>query len=286
MTGVPGTSTRTSAVALPGGLRRSEAEVGAAAVRSLCGHDEEWLVTSGASLPGAARTTALLSRTVQRLDAEEASTDAIRALTVGDREALLWGVRRATTGDWVDLVVTCEGCGQKLDAALDLDRWAAAVTDGPGPAARRTSVGGRELLLRPPTGADQEAVVAVPGGVEERTLALLRLVVEAVGGEAPDDAVLEALAPALGEVLATTDPAAETLIDVACPACDIVTPTVVDAGQVLVEEAVAGARWLVEEVHVLASHYHWSEDAILSLPTARRRRYLELVHEDTSGGGP
>lgn len=286
MTAVTGTSTRTSAVSLPGGLARGEVAVGEAAVRSLCGHDEEWLVAGGASLPGAARTTALLARTVERLGAEQASADAVRALTVGDREALLWGVRRATVGARVGLVVTCGGCDETLSAELDLDEWAATVGGGPGPVVDRTTVGEHEVRLRPPTGADQEAVVAVSGGVEEQTIALLRLTVEAIEGEAPDDEVLTALAPALGEVLATTDPAAETLIDVACPSCDTVTPTVVDAGQVLVEEAVAGARWLLEEVHVLASRYHWSEDEILSLPTARRRRYLELVDEDTSGGGP
>lgn len=281
-----GTSRRTSAVTLPGGVSRGEDVPTAAAVRSLCGHDEEWLVTGGASLPGAERTTALLARTVQRLGTEQASADTVRALTVGDREALLWGVRRATAGPRVDLVVTCGGCTEKLDTGLDLDQWARAVAGGPVAVGDGTTVAGHDVLLRPATGADQEAVVAVPGTVEERTLALLHRVVEAVDGEPPDDAALGALAPALGEVLAATDPAAETRIDVACPSCDTTTTTVVDAGQVLVEEAVAGARWLVEEVHVLASYYHWSEDAILSLPTARRRRYLELVDEATSGGGP
>jgi hypothetical protein len=282
---VTSSSTHTGAVPLPTGLRRDGAGVQDAEVRGLTGHDEEWLVTGGAWLPGAQRTTALLTRTVVRLagvidpDAED-----IRALTVGDREALLWGVRRATAGDLVDLVVTCEGCAEKLDAQLDLEAWAAGVINpgGDGRAGRAAHmVDGHAVLLRSPTGADQEAVAAMAGDLDDRATALLRRLVARIDGEVPSDRLLAELAPALSAVLASADPAAETMIDVACPSCDVITRTLVDAGAVLVEEAVGGARWLVEEIHVLAWHYHWSEDAILALPTARRRRYLDLIDEAT-----
>jgi hypothetical protein len=33
----------------------------------------------------------------------------------------------------------------------------------------------------------------------------------------------------------------------------------------------------MEEVHVLALHYHWSEAEILGLPGPKRRRYLALL---------
>ena len=38
------------------------------------------------------------------------------------------------------------------------------------------------------------------------------------------------------------------------------------------------ADTLYEELHRIALHYHWSERAILRLPTSKRRRYLRL-HE-------
>ena len=34
---------------------------------------------------------------------------------------------------------------------------------------------------------------------------------------------------------------------------------------------------LYEELHRIAIHYHWSERAILRLPTSKRRRYLRLL---------
>jgi hypothetical protein len=36
----------------------------------------------------------------------------------------------------------------------------------------------------------------------------------------------------------------------------------------------------MEEVHMLALHYHWAEAAILALPAPRRRRYLSLLARD------
>jgi hypothetical protein len=45
---------------------------------------------------------------------------------------------------------------------------------------------------------------------------------------------------------------------------------------------------LMEEIHVLALHYHWSEAAILALPAPKRQRYLALlarhVAQSTSPG--
>lgn len=34
---------------------------------------------------------------------------------------------------------------------------------------------------------------------------------------------------------------------------------------------------LFEEVHYLALHYHWAEQAILDLPRVKRQRYLALL---------
>ena len=45
---------------------------------------------------------------------------------------------------------------------------------------------------------------------------------------------------------------------------------------------------LIEEIHVLALHYHWSESEILRLPRSKRRRYLALLERtmaSASSGG-
>jgi hypothetical protein len=42
---------------------------------------------------------------------------------------------------------------------------------------------------------------------------------------------------------------------------------------------VSSEERLMEEIFALAYHLHWSRDAILTLPTPERRRYLQLLEE-------
>jgi hypothetical protein len=36
----------------------------------------------------------------------------------------------------------------------------------------------------------------------------------------------------------------------------------------------------VYQVHLIASHYHWSEAEILRLPNLRRKEYVDLIIKD------
>ena len=40
----------------------------------------------------------------------------------------------------------------------------------------------------------------------------------------------------------------------------------------------------MEDIHVLALHYHWSEADILRLPTPRRQHYLAMLARDLAHG--
>jgi hypothetical protein len=42
----------------------------------------------------------------------------------------------------------------------------------------------------------------------------------------------------------------------------------------------------MEEIHLLALHYHWSEAAILALPASKRQRYLALLARHLSQASP
>ncbi len=54
-------------------------------------------------------------------------------------------------------------------------------------------------------------------------------------------------------------------------------------GDFLLQELDARAVQLLEEVHALALHYHWSEREILALAPTRRERYLALLADSLSG---
>jgi hypothetical protein len=52
---------------------------------------------------------------------------------------------------------------------------------------------------------------------------------------------------------------------------------VVDPLALVWAELDGAARRLLAEIHRLAARYGWSEEAILSMPPARRRHYLALA---------
>ena len=62
-----------------------------------------------------------------------------------------------------------------------------------------------------------------------------------------------------------------------CAGCGAQTALPFDAGGTLWSEAAASAQRLLQDVHALASAYHWSEADILALSPARRGYYLECL---------
>lgn len=247
---------------------------GDAAVRALTGLEEELLASGG--LAGAARTTRLLARCVERLgdEPEPIAPATLRELVVGDREALLLAVFRCTFGDHLELVAACPACEASLDLRVPVADLLGAGAGGE-PAERHVlETEGVRVTFRLPTGGDQEAAADAPD-VDGAVTALLDRCVLAVQPPAPAGR----FAAALGERMAQLDPRAEALLDVGCEACGERFAVPLDAGDLLAGEAAARSGGLLREVHQLALGYHWSEHDILALSTPRRRRYLALLDE-------
>jgi hypothetical protein len=40
------------------------------------------------------------------------------------------------------------------------------------------------------------------------------------------------------------------------------------------------AAFVFEEIHLIASRYHWSEERIMRLPGQRRVQYAEIIRQD------
>jgi hypothetical protein len=134
-------------------------------------------------------------------------------------------------------------------------------------------IDGIAVRFRPPSNADLAAIAAEPDGERE----LARRCIEP--GEVPArlrrriERAMEAIAPSLyGELEGT------------CPECGATVAITFDPQRYVVDELRQRAAFVFEEVHLIAERYRWSEDAILTMPRARRARYAELIHETRSGG--
>jgi len=273
-------------VSLSGGSWIRGERVRSATVRPITGADQASLAERGTQLPAAERASAILTLCV-RIDEAGDAADAVRELSVGDREALLLHLHRITFGDKLRCVVTCphEECGERMDLELDASSLIVPPYDDAREWYDLAAESGRpRLRFRIPTGFDQEAIVSSrPADADSAAVSLALRCLDPESLEAEPAAGLDAdLVSNVAAAMLDRDPQAEIVIDTTCPACGRAVDTLFDAGAFVYEELTASVPRLYREVHTIALRYHWSEADILALTQPQRKRYLDLLAE--SGG--
>ena len=247
-----------------------------AVLRPLSGADELLLAERP---PGPEEVSALLARQLVRVGAlRDISIAHAAAMTRGDRDHLLLMLRVGVCGDALHLTVRCgsPSCASAVPLTLRISELTMApLRSAPGRFRVPTSAG--LAVLREPTGEDD----ALLDGTTDEARLWSRLVLR-LGERAaltPED--WQALPAAVQRTLALglarhrRGPRLRGQED--CPACGAWVEWRIDPAALLSAELRAGAQRLPEEVHALAWHYHWSEEAILALPRSRRWRYLALL---------
>lgn len=212
--------------------------------------------------------------------------DRLRALAVGRRDAELMDVRALTFGRALALVSRCPHCGTPTELDLTADRIGLTCEAVPEDwEARAFSVAGETWRLRPVTAGDLADLEHIGDPADLGRRLLRRCLTPANPADREEavrrlDAWLEADPDHLASVetaLADLDPAAETLLEMTCPACRNLWTEAFDAPAILWSDLRAEAGRLLGEIAELARAYHWAERDILALPPARRRFYLEAA---------
>jgi hypothetical protein len=280
-------------VEVPGGLWNNGVSVREVYLRPLCGEDEAFLLEAGESLSAPVRVTALLSRCILRVGAEENVTpEMVRALTVGDREALLLHLRRITYGERLPCLLNCtdSACGERMDLELKVSELLLepyAASQEWNEVAVRTEKKMYRVRLRVPNGLDQEFVAERAWmNVTDAENLLLQRCVESVSAQSVSAEVSSPLTMAewpaeladkIGRKFGEIDPQAEILLSLQCPACGQAFTGEFDAGAYLYHELRGHIPYLYREVHQMARSYHWSEAEILSMTPRKRSVYLNLL---------
>jgi len=276
--------TRQVVTTLPNGYWEGGALWREARLREPTGNDQIFLMEACAELLPVHWATELLARCVVKLGPKQATRDAVRSLTIGDREALLLQLRRLMLGDRLACVISCPGCKEKLDLEIDITDILQPASDAMDHehelTIERESGETTTVRFRLPEGTDQETVASLAlTDVEAAADLLLRRCILSVsnGGEVTDE-LHEPLAARMSEL----DSQAEINVMANCDACGGSFSLIFDAATFFLQELEAQFQRLYREVHLLAFHYHWGLADILNLSGSERRKFLELLDRELS----
>jgi hypothetical protein len=197
--------------------------------------------------------------------------------TVGECESQLLAIHEALFGSQLNGFARCPQCGEALELALDIATLRDSAASRPDDCVWRQD--GFNVEYRALTVADVVDASAC-NSVEEAYSLLLRRAVVACSRDGRSmpvhllpPVVMEQLAVRLGE----SDPLAECVLDLACPACEHQWSVLLDTTSLLWTEIRMRVARLLREVHALAAAYGWSEGDVLALSPRRREAYLGMV---------
>jgi hypothetical protein len=283
-------------ITLPSGLWVDGVHHRQASLRALTGEDESFITETRELWRPAECVTAILGRCLTRLGnldvTNKNSQELARRLTVGDREALMLHLRRLTLGDNLAGVLSCPnpGCSTPVDLALRVADLLLPPYPQPQPEYRAVVQENGltwQIRFRLPTGQDQEDASQMTGSQinESASLLLKRCLLAIVAGESEgtsvslDGELPAAIVAALPDLLIERDPQAEVQLELSCPTCGHKFSALLDTAGYFFREITRRSSYLYQQIHTLALYYHWSETDIMSMPTERRLRYLNLLEE-------
>jgi hypothetical protein len=176
----------------------------------------------------------------------------------------------------MESVVECPRCAEKIELAFETADVRAESADS---ASENIAVKVAEFVvnLRVPNSIDLAAVAGASGGHEANRVLFDRCLLSADHQGMPTRALPVEVMDAAVARLAEVDPQADVQVVVACPACEHEWRVVFDIAAFFWAEIEVWARRLLNEVHLLASAYGWSEREVLMLSPLRRQFYLDAV---------
>lgn len=252
-----------------GGLERE------ARFRLLTGRIEQTLIELDQGLDRPRYVTAVLGSTLESIGRHPVDARRAADLCVADRQYLMLRLGAVLAGEQMWLKVNCVHCESLFD--VEVKRCDLPVKEaGQDFPLVTLRVKGGEIGVRVPTGADQELI-----GEASESQALEQLLencICSVNGKPPETSFVHSLSETemkmIDEALDEASPAVCSQLRVTCPECTREQSAELDHYDL----AGMNEHIFYDEVHTLASHYHWSEAAILNLPQARRRLYLDLIN--------
>lgn len=196
-------------------------------------------------------------------------------LSVGQRDVRLFEIRAATFGERLEIVGSCPECAAPFELETRVRDLLADTRRDIDPVAE---VEADEVRVRFRL-ADSTDLAAAARAEAAPRLLFERCVLEAerAGTSIAAEDLPPAIVRAVGDRMREIDPQSEVELVLTCPACNHRWRDLFDIASYIWTEIETLALRLLQEVHVLARAYGWSEADILSMTPKRRRFYLDLA---------
>jgi hypothetical protein len=212
-------------VDLPGGTVINGEVIKTAVVRELNGRDEEALIRADNA---GKMFSIVVNRATVSLGGTKATEEILDKLLVGDRDAILLGIYRATFGETAELAGYCEGCSEfkvvEINVVEDIKTRLL-----PDPTATTFTVKGKnkEFVVALPTGIAQKKMMANKDATvaENLTTLLEETIVEIDGKPVFSKAQIQALGivdrRTIAEEISDRNPGPQfDPVKVTCPDCE------------------------------------------------------------------
>jgi len=186
---------------------------------------------------------------------------------IGERDQALLALRCANFGPRLLAYVDCPTCSTRLEFVLDGE--ALYCEHAP------TCIEADGIRVRPPNSRDL-ALALKQHDLESAVHCLARRCVMSDHGQPDQDLPLEEI-DRVEAVLVEADSAADIVLNFSCEECGHDWQSVFDIGGYLWQEIDAHACRLLNDIHILARTYGWTERDVLSLSDERRAAYINMV---------
>ena len=207
----------------------------------------------------------------------EASPEELARLSIGERDGALLTLREQVFGPRLVCLTACPSCAERLEMALSVEDIRAKPSDHD--AELKMSMDGIEVKFRLPKSLDLLAIEDNQDVTRARQILVERCILDVYrnGEKMSVDQLSNKIIEAIEERMTEADPQANLHLDLTCPECGNKWQAAFDIVSFFWNEINVWAQHVLQEVHVLASAYGWSEREILAMSSLRRQVYLDLV---------
>lgn len=184
-----------------------------------------------------------------------------------------------SSGLTVFLRCPSETCLQEMELEISLEELASVQRQTDNTDRFLIRLGNETLPIRRPTGWDQlnwSKISFDDEDVATRAMIQTLLLEQAPIEEDNSGEWMQGIDRTMGEL----DPLVNFTLLVSCPGCGTENRYEVDLQEIALDLLRQNQLGLLQAVHRLALHYHWSEEQIFSLPPWRFSRYLALIENE------